>query len=175
MASTTDLQILDEIANSNAGVLTPDAVVAAAKDNQHPWHDRFDWDDHSAADKWRVSQARALIAMISVTRMTETRVLTCVGYVRDQDAAPSEQGYVAVARLMDDKQRARAALLAEAERVGSMVRRMMSMAAMLDYDHLVAPMVRSLDDFVLAVAAEQAGPPPPPPRGRSPGRPSARH
>lgn len=43
------------------GTLTPELVVETARDPKHPLHDRFDWDDTIAAQKWRLEQAGQLL------------------------------------------------------------------------------------------------------------------
>ena len=48
------------------GRLTPEAVVGAASDPDHPLHDRFDWDDATAAHTARIMTARRLIASVTV-------------------------------------------------------------------------------------------------------------
>lgn len=45
----------------HGGILPPAAVVEAARDENSPIHDYFDWDDSVAAVNWRLQQARQLI------------------------------------------------------------------------------------------------------------------
>lgn len=58
--STID-DILEDIASSNGGVLTPELVLNMARDKNHPLHASFEWDDSEAAHKWRLEQAARLI------------------------------------------------------------------------------------------------------------------
>lgn len=51
---------------SNHGELRPEYVVEDAKDENSILHDYFDWDDSSAAAKYRAQQARVLINNIKV-------------------------------------------------------------------------------------------------------------
>lgn len=44
-----------------AGELTPRVVVDVARDPGHPLHNRFEWDDSVAGEKYRLHQARELI------------------------------------------------------------------------------------------------------------------
>ena len=46
--------------------LTPRIVLEAARDPANPLHAAFDWDDHDAAEKWRLHQARSLIRSVRV-------------------------------------------------------------------------------------------------------------
>ena len=48
------------------GSLTPDVVVKEAKKKRSPIHDCFEWDDTTAAAKYRVEQAKYLIRTIEV-------------------------------------------------------------------------------------------------------------
>lgn len=41
--------------------VTPEIVLREARDPAHPLHGFFDWNDRSAAEKYRITQARALI------------------------------------------------------------------------------------------------------------------
>lgn len=47
--------------------LTAGSVVEAARDETSPLHNRFEWDDTIAAEKYREDQARELIRSIRVT------------------------------------------------------------------------------------------------------------
>lgn len=52
---------LERIRGRNDGLLRPEDVVKAAKPKSSPLHDKFDWDDGTAAHNWRLEQARHLI------------------------------------------------------------------------------------------------------------------
>lgn len=49
------------------GQLTPANVVEAAKEEDHPLHSRFEWDDAVAGEKYRLAQARQLIRVVRET------------------------------------------------------------------------------------------------------------
>lgn len=55
------ISALRSIAAKNDGVITPEAVVEAARDERSPLHKSFTWDDNEAAEKWRLFQARQLL------------------------------------------------------------------------------------------------------------------
>lgn len=55
---------LAKITEQQKGRLTPPAVVDAARDNRHPLHKFFEWDDAIAAESFRLDQARTLIRSI---------------------------------------------------------------------------------------------------------------
>lgn len=48
------------------GKLTPEIVLDEARDPEHPLHNRFEWRDDVAAEKWRREQARELIVSLKV-------------------------------------------------------------------------------------------------------------
>jgi hypothetical protein len=52
---------LEKIRKRNLGLLRPEDVVQAAKPKSSPLHNRFDWDDGTAAHNWRLEQARHII------------------------------------------------------------------------------------------------------------------
>ena len=57
----------EELQRLNAkGKLTPQRVVDAARKPTNPLHPAFDWNDATAAGKYRLTQARALIRSIRV-------------------------------------------------------------------------------------------------------------
>lgn len=48
------------------GVLTPELVVEEARPPTAPLHDRFEWDDSTAAEAWRRNQAHELIRSVKL-------------------------------------------------------------------------------------------------------------
>lgn len=73
------------------GTLTPANVVDAARDENHPLHHRFEWDDTVAAEKYRLVQARQLIRVL---RETYTDSGGKPADVRTYHAIPRETGMV---------------------------------------------------------------------------------
>ena len=51
--------------------LTPDNVVEVAKDENNVMHDMFEWDDMVAGEKYRLWQARNIIANIRVSVISD--------------------------------------------------------------------------------------------------------
>lgn len=81
-------------------VITPEAVVGEASDLESPIHDLFDWDDSSAAVKYRVHQARILINHVKVELVgKETE-----GYynVKVEVGNEIKQGYVSAERVFKE-------------------------------------------------------------------------
>ena len=83
-------EILESIAKSNGGRLTPELVVAAARDPEHPLHSEFDWDDESAAHQHRLAIARRIIRSVRINVVVQNRVIPVCCYVHDPQAPPKE-------------------------------------------------------------------------------------
>lgn len=129
------------------GTLTPDAIVKDARNVKSPLHDEFEWDDSVAGHQWRLAQARALIARVKVQITTTTQTYKVPAYVRDPNAATDEQGYVAVATLKDDRSRALDVLRNEAERTAALLQRTRDLAAALDLETELDPILEGFAAF----------------------------
>lgn len=71
-ASAQEVGELFERLESSAGGVTPKAVLDASRDEGSLLHDEFEWDDTIAAEKYRYSQARAIIQnIVIVTKTTD--------------------------------------------------------------------------------------------------------
>lgn len=115
MTDKAVIQRMQELEDANGG-LDPRAVVDDARRPESPLHPLFDWDDSEAAEKWRLHQARHHIRQVRLV-IHETQVaVRKVVYVRDPGKPAGEAGYVSTARLREQPERSRAALLSELER-----------------------------------------------------------
>jgi hypothetical protein len=104
------------------GNITPEMVVTDARDPRSPLHARFDWDDSTAAEAYRIIQARVLIKTIRYeTRIVHTPPMRIPSYVRDPKLAGRVQGYIAVPRT--EKEAARDFLVDELDRAMGLLRR----------------------------------------------------
>lgn len=99
------------------GRVTPEQVVAAARDPANPLHEEFEWDDSVAAHQWRLDQARAIIRSVRVTIEVQDIKVPVISYVRDPEA--DGQGYRSVVSLRTEEEIARQALASELNRVAS--------------------------------------------------------
>ncbi len=63
---------LQQITSRHRGELHPKDVVAEAKRRLSPLHHYFDWDDTSAAKKYRLTQARELIRSVEIRIVDHT-------------------------------------------------------------------------------------------------------
>jgi hypothetical protein len=122
MSARDDLKVLQAVEKRH-GLLTADFLIADATNPRHPWHNRFTWDDTSAARKWRVHEARELIRAVRYQVVEDEQIYRSSAYVRDPAAEASSQGYAPVARLRGESERARDVLLTEFSRVAAALRR----------------------------------------------------
>lgn len=60
-------EVCEQLEKSEGG-LSPQALLDASRNPDAPLHDEFDWDDTVAAKKWRLEQARLLIAHVRIVR-----------------------------------------------------------------------------------------------------------
>lgn len=125
---------LQKIATANGGVLVPEHVVEAARDENHPLHKQFEWDDEEAARAWRIEQARGLIRSVTLKVHTETVTVDAPFYVRDARAAGNAPGYSSLPRIRDEAQLARETITAEWERVKASLERVRAVAVGVGLD-----------------------------------------
>lgn len=126
MNDTNVIQRLKELETD--GELTPDAVLADAESVDSPLHGYFDWDDTSAAHKYRIDQARTLIRSVRVVMNETKRQVSSIAYVRNPDLSPKERGYISTLKLRSDKDVSRQALIRELERAEAALNRAYNIA-----------------------------------------------
>lgn len=120
------------------GKLTAEDVVEAAKDEDSPLHEHFEWDEGVAAAKWRLEQGRQLIRAVEFRLVVGKTTTACPNYIRDPDSPQAQQGYVAIAKVKGPS--AKAALQAELAIVEAYLSRAEKIAAVLR----LAPEVRAI-------------------------------
>jgi hypothetical protein len=129
---------LNRLAKKHKGRLTPEIVIEAAKDPESPLHDQFDWDDDTAAHKWRLAQARALIrGSTLIVKTGETRTLL-PAFVRDPDKPHHEQGYISTVKAKSDEDTVHAVLHEEFKRAAAILDRAKKLAAYFGMEDEVA-------------------------------------
>jgi hypothetical protein len=150
-------KIVDRLAKlAGDGRLTPDQVVKDARKETSPLHGEFEWDDSVAAHKYRIEQARDLIAGHKVYIERRTYTITAPAYVRDPSAENGEQGYRSVASLKSDRDLAREALVTEAGRAAAYLERVRSLAVALDLENELEPILEQFSAFQRVVQARAA-------------------
>jgi hypothetical protein len=132
-AATEEIRrTLERIAASNAGRITPEAVIEAARDAASPLHDRFTWDDKEAGHKQRMHEARELIRSVRVTTVVGETVHRTIAYVRNPELPSDEAGYISTAMLRTDADLARAVLVEEFARASAAMKRALEVAQALE-------------------------------------------
>ena len=77
MATTMVGKVLRDL-YAEHGKLTPSLVLEAAREEDHPLHHRFEWDDTEAAEQWRLRQAASLIRSVRITYIGSTEEVRSV-------------------------------------------------------------------------------------------------
>lgn len=137
--SESDYAILEGLKDGN-GIVTPEAVVAAARAKDHPWHSRFDWHDKSAAHKHRLDTAREIIRGVHVRIIRDEVITYRPAYVSLQEPRTAS-AYRETSAVADDKEIAMQVLLNEVARIGGNIERARSLATTFgmrrDFDELL--------------------------------------
>jgi hypothetical protein len=108
---------LKRLMEENGGVLLPQSVVDAARDDESPLHDQFEWDNSKAAEAHRLHQARMLIRCTVVfEERTQTNIKAFVSLSTDRTTGGYRET-VAVMRHKDMREIALQDALDELERV----------------------------------------------------------
>lgn len=86
------------------GDLTPERVVDVARDQSHPLHSQFEWDDEAAGEAYRRSQASDLIRSVRIRYAEDTdgKDKTVRGFVSVRPADAPHRIYRPVDEVMAD-------------------------------------------------------------------------
>lgn len=112
------------------GRITPDQVVADAKQKDSPIHNLFEWDKTKAAAAHWLDQARAIIGAVRVVVTNQTTTIKAPLYTRDPEAHGA-QGYRSVAALRANPDQARESLIYTLEVAAGHMRRAHELAGQL--------------------------------------------
>lgn len=95
--------IVDELKRieSTQGIITPISVVDTARDVNNPLHKTFDWNDDTAAEKYRLHQARVLINTVRV-EILKKDVQAYQNVVVEINNKPV-QGYISVQKVLSQE------------------------------------------------------------------------
>jgi uncharacterized protein YpbB len=114
-ASKRIISELKRLADAHDGLLSPEAIVEAARPVSSPLHSRFEWDNSAAARKYRIWQARQLLKVcVEVVPNTKHSTNVFVSLTSDR----KDGGYRMVTEVLTDAQMRRQMLsdaLAELE------------------------------------------------------------
>lgn len=95
-------KLLTKMALRNGGVLKVDDVLAEAKDENSILHKHFEWDDSTAAEKYRRDQARALIQRCKIT-LVETNPIEIRAFVSLPTDREAGGGYRLTSEVVGDE------------------------------------------------------------------------
>lgn len=113
------------------GALTPDNLLQEASREEHPLHERFEWDDAAAAQTHRLNQARALLRLPRSTVIVNGCRIVSPTYVHDPSLSGNRQGYIPVSRIKSESDMASDAMSAEIDRAAGALRRAHGIAVAL--------------------------------------------
>lgn len=102
------------------GKLTPTLVVDVARPEDHPLHERFEWDDAIAGEAWRRRQAHELIRSVKIVvkpanDITPETSVRAWQAVRGEDEDPGGYVYEPAEKVAEDP-RLREIVLRDMER-----------------------------------------------------------
>lgn len=87
------------------GKLTPKTVVAAARDEDHPLHHQFEWDDAVAGERYREQQAAKLIRTVKISYTSGGESKSARAWVAtyaDPDVTEEPSGYLPTEDVAQD-------------------------------------------------------------------------
>lgn len=127
---------LTRLAARRGGELHPADVVRAARPETSVLHSHFDWDDSTAAEKYRLWQARRLIrVVVDYTKLADGTTASHRVFVSLTPDRENDSGYRVTVDVMNDPAQ-RAQLLADARadmrRFTAKYRQLTELAAVFD-------------------------------------------
>jgi hypothetical protein len=146
---------LSKLADIHGG-LTPEIVVADAKDPASPIHEEFEWDMEKAAEQHWLDQARTLIRRIHIVSHKREATVHVPQYVRDPDLPAETAGYVKIMSMQTDRERSMRLLNQELSRVTSMLQRAREIALVLELSDEIDQYIHSLMPITEKVRSQVA-------------------
>ena len=100
----TKIQVLLEVVRKkHDGILSPTAVVEAARPTNSALHSRFEWDDGKASEQYRLWQARQLISLVITAVKPETREYDVHTYISLRADRNADGGYRLITDVLANK------------------------------------------------------------------------
>jgi hypothetical protein len=93
---------IEQIRTVNAGVVTPELLVDDARGEESPLHPCFEWNDATAAEKYRLDQARLVLRSITVS-ITDDRRVPVRAFVAIERDAEEGRVYTSIRDAMQDE------------------------------------------------------------------------
>lgn len=141
-------QRLAKIAEAGGGEITPEDVVRDARSAKSPLHQFFEWDDSTAAHRWRLVIARQVLRLIVVEVATTEFVVSVPMYVHNPDRSNDDGGYITIAHAKSKETSRRAVLYTEIVRARSSLARAEAVGGALGFDtSRLGTMREELDQF----------------------------
>ena len=147
------IERLKKLTKLGGGRLTPKAVVDDARNKKSPLHGHFEWNDGTAAEKYREVQARRLISSVRFEIIVEEVPRVVPYYVEDPRKNHGEQGYVEAESIASSEDLARDALAKEVQRVLSALERAEAVAIGLGLQGEVSELRSRVEFFMKKIAA----------------------
>ena len=145
------------LSSKHKGRLEASHVVADAKKKNSPLHHCLEWDDKVCGHKYRIEQARCLIASVRVEVEVVDRGVASTrsipAFVRDPAVAGNVPGYVSTDLLRRDKDLAVKALRYEAVRADAGFRRCHAVSDALGLSDELNAVIESVGTIRAAVEA----------------------
>ena len=136
--------------------LTPDNVIAEAKDPSSPLHSQFTWDlSEAALLTWR-QQARTLISSFVITETVDRKTYTIQQFVEPCKSG-KEQGYIGFLEIKSSKTLAAEFMERELGIAKTYVSKTMNYAKVLGMEEKVAKVARDLDRLALSARKARLG------------------
>lgn len=136
---------INALAEMHGGHITPDIVLADARDASSPLHSLYNWDTSQAAHEHWLDTSRRIIRSVRVVIREERSVIRAIAFVRDPSVQSNKQGYVSVAKLRTDEDLSREALIYEFTRAAAALRRARELAAALSLREDMEVMLEQID------------------------------
>ena len=136
---------ITRLSKANKGKVTPALVVLAARPDESPLHQYFEWDDTKAGEKYREMQARTLLRACKIDHKVNHHKIQIPKYTRDPQAEPAVQGYVEVARIKTDADLAHAVLVREFAKIANALRTARHMASYFGLDSEIDTLTESMN------------------------------
>lgn len=98
------------LADKNGGQVTAADILADATKKKSPLHDFFDWDDTTAANQFRLSQARKMVQAIEIVyedasgNRRNSRAFHSIPVSGPSRGHRPENAYIPVSRMMEDEE-----------------------------------------------------------------------
>jgi hypothetical protein len=136
------------------GLLRLEKIVEVASDPESILHSRFEWNDPTAAHKFRIEQARSLVRECKIPVRIGPQIIHAPAFV----SVPSESAntYRRIDEIEQRSPEAHQVLLDEMTRVSGVLNRARRVALVLDIEDVFSELLVSVAHVVDAVKAKGA-------------------